>query len=325
MSHEIGGIDDYRRGLVGLPDVPLWQQPWWLDATAPNLWDAVCLLKSGRVVAALPYVLKKRYGISVWSQPPLAQALGPWLETTTMKPVKQLSLQHALLGELADSIPNDVYYRQNWTPGRNNWLPFHWRGFAQTTAYTYRLDLSGGADAIWNGMSESTRNTIRKAESRFGVTVEKTKDLNKFLALNEAVFARQGMATPYPARLVRRIHLASSERNASTIWISYEQDGTPSAAAYILRDDTTSFYLMGGSDPDRRKSGSQNLVMWRAIRDATGHSNTFDFEGSIIEPIERSFRSYGSTQVPYFAVEGSTSKWLRRGKAVLDGATAFRG
>ena len=324
MSHEIGGIDDYRRDIAGLPNVPLWQQPWWLDATAPNSWDAVTLLKSGRVVAALPYVPKKRHGISIWSQPPLAQALGPWLETATMKPVKQLSRQHALLGELAHSIPHDVYYRQNWTIGQDNWLPFHWKGFTQTTAYTYRLDLTSGIDAIWNGMSDSTRNMIRKAENRFGVTVEKTEDLDTFLDLNDAVFARQGMVTPYPASLIRRVHRSATEQNSSTIWVAYEQDRTPSAAAFIVRDETTSYYLLGGSNPKQRKSGSQNLVLWRAIKHASERFSTFDFEGSIIEPIERSFRSYGATQVPYFAVEGSTSKWLRGGKAILDGAAAMR-
>lgn len=324
VRDRIGGIEDYREALSGSADVPLWQQPWWLDITAPGDWNAVCLLKGGRLVAALPYVATRQRGIKVWTQPPLTQALGPWLETMEMKPVKALSRQHALLGELADAIPDHVFYRQNWTPDRSNWLPFHWRGFRQTTRYTYRLDMAQGTAALWDHMSDSTRNAIRKAERRFGVTTETSTDIESLLRLNTAAFSRQGMTTPHPAELVRRIHSAATSRGASTMWIAQEADGTTSAAAYIVRDEATSYYLFGGADPDRRSSGAQNLVLWRAIQDAAERSETFDFEGSMSEAIEGSFRSYGSTQVPYFSLSGSTNKWLRRRMAVQDATARFR-
>ena len=54
------------------------------------------------------------------------------------------------------------------------------------------------------------------------------------------------------------------------------------------------------------------MLIWEAIKHAVAQgSEVFDFEGSMIEPIEGAFRSFGARQVPYFAVQGSTSRYLR--------------
>ncbi|MNF11290.1 hypothetical protein D3C80_2124830 [compost metagenome] len=37
----------------------------------------------------------------------------------------------------------------------------------------------------------------------------------------------------------------------------------------------------------------------------------FDFEGSMSEPVERSFRQYGAVQIPYFAVSKTPSRLLK--------------
>ena len=37
----------------------------------------------------------------------------------------------------------------------------------------------------------------------------------------------------------------------------------------------------------------------------------FDFEGSMIEPVERSFRQFGAKQTPYFSVSKTPSRLLK--------------
>jgi len=54
-----------------------------------------------------------------------------------------------------------------------------------------------------------------------------------------------------------------------------------------------------GADPRLRSSGAQSLLFWEAIKLASEKNLKFDFEGSMIEPIERVFRAFGATQVPY--------------------------
>ena len=197
MTLDIGGVYEYRRAVgSNSAAFPLWQQPWWLDACTDSEWDAVTLIKAGRVVAALPYVRRRIGGVRVWTQPPLTQSLGPWLEPSAAKYVKRLSQEHALLAKLAEQVPRNVYYRQNWAIARSDWLPFHWRGYEQTTRYTYRLDLQTSEDRLWAEMSDDTRNVVRKARRRFGVSIEQTGNLDDFQRLNVQVFSRQGVARP---------------------------------------------------------------------------------------------------------------------------------
>jgi phosphatidate phosphatase APP1 len=44
----------------------------------------------------------------------------------------------------------------------------------------------------------------------------------------------------------------------------------------------------------------------------------FDFEGSMIEPIERFFRGFGAVQTPYFHVSRSSSKLFKALKMLRD-------
>src|SRR5690349_7234170 len=54
------------------------EQPWWLDAVAPGSWGEVVVERQGEPVARLPYVRKRKLGLTVLTQPPLTRFVGPW-------------------------------------------------------------------------------------------------------------------------------------------------------------------------------------------------------------------------------------------------------
>src|SRR5437016_6181953 len=49
----------------------LFQQPWWLDAVAPGQWHTVTVRHGTEIAARLPYVLRKKLGLVLVTQPPL--------------------------------------------------------------------------------------------------------------------------------------------------------------------------------------------------------------------------------------------------------------
>ena len=73
---------------------------------------------------------------------------------------------------------------------------------------------------------------------------------------------------------------------------------------------------MGGGDPKLRKSGATSLLLWEAINRQPLGVQVFDFEGSMIEPIERFFRAFGAVQTPYFEITHVKSKLFERLKTV---------
>jgi hypothetical protein len=283
--------------------------PWWLDAVAPGAWAEVVVERGGRVEARLPYVSARRRGLTLLVTPPLTKTLGPWLRPALGKSTTRLEREKELMTELIDGLPAFDHFDQNFHPSVANWLPFHWRGFEETTRYTYVLPDLGDEDALWSGLRENVRRAVRKA--RRSLEVRDDLGLDAFLDVHAKTFERQGQSMPYARDLVARLDAACTERGCRRTLFAVDAAGAVHAAAYVVWDATSAYYLMGGGDPELRESGAGSLVIWEAIRAAATVAPQFDFEGSMLEPVERFFRAFGGEQRPYFHVTKTSSRLLK--------------
>lgn len=299
--------DVYRQLCENEPSIPLFSQAWWLDAVAGEEWDVVLATKKDQILGALPFVGRKKLGLFFLTQPKLTQNLGPWIRPVKKSYTKQLAFEKDVLGELVEQLPSFDVYAQNWNCSLVNWLPFYWRGFEQTTRYTYRLDIQADKDQLWKGLQQNIRGDIRKAKDRVGIEVREGT-LEEFMALNKMVFERQNLSVPYSDEFIGRVDRAASARQARDCLVAVDPEGKLHAGAYIVRSGNIAYYLMGGGDPELRNSGATSLVLWEAICRQPGAVEVFDFEGSMIEPIERFFRAFGAVQTPYFHVSRVNSK-----------------
>ncbi|MNJ31920.1 GNAT family N-acetyltransferase [Pseudomonas wadenswilerensis] len=293
--------------------LPLFSQDWWLDAVAGEDWDVALCLKDDQVVASMPFVVKKRAGLKLLTMPVLTQHLGPWFKPTSAKYSKRLAHEKDLLTELVGQLSayNFDHFAAGWPSSKTNWLPFYWAGFAQTTRYTYILDNLNDHTALWDQFQQNIRGDVRKAEGRFSLKIRTDLDVDEFLKLNNLVFQRQGMKVPYSRDLVKRIDDACAERKRRAILIAEDPEGRRHAGVYIVWDQNSAYYIMGGGDPELRNSGATSLCMWEAIKLASTVTKAFDFEGSMLEPVERFFRGFGASQVPYFSITKTPSKLLK--------------
>ena len=289
---------------------PVFCSPWWLDVTAGSgNWGVAEVKQNGQIVASMPWMLTKRFGLNVITQPGLTQSLGPWIADPppSTKYAKRLAREKDLSEALIDQLPDYKLFRQNFAPEITNWLPFYWRGFQQTTKYTYRLPDLADIQIVWEGFQSKVKTDIRKAEKQ-GVVVERSSDIDSFLDVNELTFLRQGKKLPYSRSFVKRLFAACEENDAGAIFLARGKDGRVHAGNLLVFNQHCAYYLMGGGDPEIRNSGATSLAMWQAIQFASTVSRIFDFEGSMIEPIERYFRGFGAVQTPYFAISHIRSK-----------------
>jgi hypothetical protein len=304
--------DFYRNACLSETGIPLFSQPWWLDAVAGDqAWDVAVVESGGHMMASMPYVRRRRLGFEISNQPPLTQTLGPWLRPSSAKLAKSMSQQKDLMEALIGQLPPFDQFSQNWHYGQTNWLPFFWKGFQQTTRYTYALADLRDEQLLWKGLNENIRREIRKASARFSLRVRDDLGLAAFLDLNRKVFARQGKALPYPESLVHRLDQACETRACRKILIAEDPEGRAHAGVYLVWDENSAYYLIGGGDPELRASGAASLCMWEAIRHSATVTRRFDFEGSMLEPVERFFRAFGAEQVAYFQVHRTRSKLIR--------------
>lgn len=305
-------VDKYRTLCTQEPSIPLFSQAWWLDATAgEGAWDVALVEKCDAIVAAMPYVPRKRHGFRLLGQPALTQTLGPWLRETEGKSSTKLAQHKNWLQALIAQLPPFAHFTQNWHWQIGNWLPFYWAGFEQTTRYTYILHTLGDESTLWQGFRENIRTDIKKANNRFQLRVRDDLTVDDFLVLNRMTFARQDMALPYSESFVHKLDQACVARQARKIFIAEDEQGRRHAGVYIVWDGNSAYYLMGGGDPELRNSGATSLCLWEAIKFAATVTQRFDFEGSMIEPVEKFFRAFGAQQTAYFSVSKTPSRILK--------------
>lgn len=278
----------------------LFEQPWWLEAIAPGRWNAVVVRQDGRVVARLPYVVSRRYGFTLVTQPPLTPALGPWFAGGEKRETRRFELEKRWTSELIRQLPDADLFTQTLSPTFTNWLPFYWAGYEGTIRYTYRIADLSDLDAVWANLHEKTRGSIRKAAAELSVRTD--LELEQFVALHDATYRRQGLRRPYSDRQIQRLDTACGHRDARKILYAVDEHDRVHAAAYVVWDSGSLYYLMATRNEAFRSSGGMSVVVWEAIKLAAERSLAFDFEGSMVESIERFFRRFGGRQTPLFNV-----------------------
>jgi Acetyltransferase (GNAT) domain len=278
----------------------IFQQPWWLDALAPGRWGEATIERNGRTVARLPYVVRGRGRWRMLTQPRLTQTLGPWIERSNAKPANALADEIELLTSLEAALPAADAFTQQFSPTMMNALPFYWAGYRLEVRYTYRLVGLGLEEALWAGLRGNIRGQIRKA--RKSVEVRDDLGLDRFHATWAKTFARQGLRPPLSLVELEHLDSACAARGARAILFAADEADRVHAVAYTVWDDHAAYYLLSGGDPDLRTSGAGSLLAWESIMRARALTDVFDFEGSMIKPVERFFRDFGGRQVAYLRV-----------------------
>jgi hypothetical protein len=181
-------------------------------------------------------------------------------------------------------------------------MPFRWQGFTSRIGYTYRLSLRD-LNVAFDNMDAVRRRNIISAE-KAGVQVDGGASLDQVLRLHEKTFERQRLA-PHYSQAVKNIERALSSANRCRAFLARSQDGNPLGGVWIVWDEKRAYYLLGGYDHDAKSNNAVALAMWRAIQFASVDLKLleFDFEGSIIPPVERFFRKFGGTLTPVYSIQ----------------------
>jgi Acetyltransferase (GNAT) domain len=294
----------YNRFVRESPQGILYCHTWWLDAVAPEAYQIVAVEDSGQLRAAWPLVWsvsgRRRQAI----MPPLTQKLGVMFSPCEPKDGQRLSLESRLVEQLLTKLPSGAYIDQHFHENFTNWLPFYWNGFQQTTRYTYVLEDLSSLEHLWAGVRRQVRQMIKHARNS-GVRVRETDDLEYFLRIEAMTFTRQGMRPPHNLALVQRIDDACVRNAGRKILICEGRDGRAHAGVYLVYDESCAATIMSGANEDLRSSGAGPLLHWELVEFASTVTKRFDFEGSMIRPIEHFYRGFGTLQVPYFRIWGS--------------------
>lgn len=301
--------------------IPVFSKPWWLDAVADNNWDVALVTSAGEIQASMPYVLTSKYGLKIIKQPPLTQNLGPWVRPKDEKHAKKIAREKDLYEQIIAQLPRYHIFRQNWHYSCTNWLPFYWNGFQQTTRYTYVINDISQLDKVFSEFDHSKRKNIKKAQKHVSVVFDISA--NEFYKNHKMTLAKQGSNITYSYNIFKKIYDAAYSNEAGRTIAAYDRDGNLHAALFIIFDDISAYDLISTIDPSYRKYGAASFLVQEAIRYSSLRVEKFDFEGSMIEPVERSFRRFGARQVPYHQVTKFNNRWIKAGWLMKDAMKAL--
>lgn len=288
----MSAIEEYRAWAATCTHLPLFFQPWWLDAACGDAW-AVALAKNaeGKIIGVLPYVWQKRWGLKGIDMPALTPYLGPWYDFPEgLKKANRYALEHEVQAQLLAQIPKAWFFRQRWHPDLHNALGFRWQGFQLDIKYTYCIDLQ--QRELNDNFTPALRNNIRNAHKLY--RIEKITSVEGFYALNQLSFAAQKMKMPYTAQQFERLFEATQLHQSGTLyWAIRAENGVKEAVIWVLWDRHWAYLLASGRSSDAH-NGAVAMLIEKAIQDATANGlQVFDFEGSSLKGVEGFFRQFG--------------------------------
>lgn len=305
---------DYRLYSKQHDTLPLFHQPWWLDALAraSNLeWDvALSRSKDGTIIAAWPYFKGVKLGLDVSLPPVLSSYLGIWIDYPEEKWKEEtlLSYQNGIVKDLLDQLPEFHLFKQNFNPSFLNWKELYWAGYNQTTHYTYMLEGIKNHDQIFAGFKSNLRTSVKKVGHTF--SIGETNDLSVFYNINKKSWSNQKEKIPYSLDYLQKLDDALVNNGHRYIRLIKDQDENIVAGTYVVRDNHTAYNLMLGTDPMHRKSRAAEILLWDVIQEMSQHVDRFDFEGSMIEGVSQFFKAFGGSQKPYYLISKAKNKWV---------------
>ena len=292
--------------------VPVFSQPWWLNATCgADNWNVYVVENSGALFAAMPYYIEEKDNYKKITRPINTQNNGViYNYPSDLKYCSKLDFEERVLNEIIDFIEslNIDRYEQQFHYSFTNWLPFYWRGYGQILRYTYVIEDTSDVALIENNISSNMKKNIKKAQKL--VTVSEDFTAEKFYRINKMTFDRQEIAIPYSLDYFIRINAACKEHNSGKMLFAVDENNEIHSVAFIVWDEQSVYYLMNGTNPDFKSSQANALLVYESIKIASQMGKKFDFEGSVIKQIEKSFRQYGGIQKPYFRI----FKTLKKGE-----------
>ena len=284
----------------------------WLRCAAAASGDQIHRLgcyRNDHLVAGISGLARRRMGLYRLETPELTPYTGLLLAPVTGKgPAKGEAAQHRACAHLMDHLAKhyDRVFLTH-TPAIADVRPFTWQGWDAHLRYTYRLPL-GDSNALWERTERRTRTAIRKAE-KLGYQLRPTSDAALFRQQYEAIYANQAGGAPVAAATAERFVAAALEAGLAQAYAIASPDGPAAVVAFVEGFDTT-YAWAAGSDPAYNHTGAISLLYWQ-YWDTVAH-NCFDFVGANIPSIAFFKRGFGCDLVPYYAVVGYKSRWVKR-------------
>ena len=295
-----------------IKNLPVFYQSWYIDLICQGRnWEVIiCKGSDDGVTGVWPIIKFKKLGFTFAMNPLYTPFFGPIIfdDNTDKKPQKADSFEKKVLFNLIEQLPKAVIpLNIKCSPTLRNWLPFYWKGFTQTTRYTYKLNIED-KNTIEGGYTSKLRNIINSAD----IEVSDSEDETLALSLINETLNRKDKSLAIEKQLFLKIDQGLKNTNNRKIFIAKKPNNEAIGCTYIMFSQDIAYLMFIGSKAlQKADSGAIRKLIHYSIFNLPPHIKSFDFEGSMIQEVEHLFRSFGGRRVAYHQVSRVKNKWLR--------------
>jgi lipid II:glycine glycyltransferase (peptidoglycan interpeptide bridge formation enzyme) len=253
------------------------------------------------LIGAFYFYSYKKYGLDLNICPPFTPHNGLFFENRAENSANINSFNKNIVSEVAEFVNkmNSKLLVFVLPAGQMETQPFTWKDMEVKVKYTYHVDLGKSEEQLLADLSSEKRKSLNKAKAD-GLNIEKTADMKVVKEVVLKTFARKQISRNIEHFDKILFNFAKEEN--SFAYVAY-QENSPIAASFCVHDKQASYYLFGGYDSVQKHHGAGVSCMWQSILHAKQIGlKTFDFEGSMIPEVEKYFREFGGTLVPYYHV-----------------------
>ncbi len=286
--------------------VPIYSKPWWMDAVCDkDNWDVWLYEKGNNILAAMPYYLEQRGRYKYITKAPLTQNNGiifNYPDDGSMKNIAKQKFEEDTIKNACIFIQNfglDVY-EQQYQYNFRYYLPFYWNNYEIIPRVTYVIKDTSNIEKLWGDLSSKYRKNIKKGQKNSISRQNLSKE--HFYSEHEKVFKKQGLECPFSYKLWDGLYEACKKHNSGKILYATDSSGNITSLLFLVWDEKSMYHLLGGSIPGYQELESYNSLTWEAIKLASQMGLKYDFEGSVIERISKSFREFGGNPEIYYRI-----------------------
>ncbi len=296
--------------------IPIFSQPWWLDAVCGNKnWDVILYIKDNRILASLPYYIKKSHKVfEIITQPPFSQNNGCIiLYDKGISYEKRMSYEKEVMTYLIHRLEQlpIAGYTQYFNVDYTNWLPFYWLHYNQTVYYTYIYDklFQIKDDELLKSYTSDKRKNILNGVKK-GLTcvdaISSKFTVWDFYQFHRQCLLKQGREISYSYELLKRMIEAVESHNSGKVLLIKDSSENVCAVTFFVWDYQMAYGINTAICHGHKEAGA--LVFHEAIKFASQVVDKFNMGGSMIESVENSYRRFGTKQFPYFRISKSLSR-----------------
>ena len=301
------------------PDIPIFSQPWWLDTVCPDSWDVILIEKNNKIIASFPYYRTRKKKLFTYiGMPPLTQKLGPYIiyDSDKITENKKIEYEHNIYNDIIDKLPICDVFHINFDWKYKNWLPFYWKGFKQTTRYTYILNDIADNDSIMKNYFRNKKNKIKKAESK--VIVKYDLPSEDFFNYYSEIIHNRREEVLFSKELFFRLYNAVYAQKAGRVFYCIDNENVIHSIKFIIWDNECAYSILGMRKKEYNTSGGTELLTDYIIKYVSQFVNRYDFEGSMIKGVEGSYRKFGAHQTEYYSVYKCSNPVLRVLRSIVN-------